>query len=996
MSKAKITAGRFSLGSSILALVLMQSSPSWAQQTPAADDEATLPAKPGTAKDAEPQEAIVVTGTRITRPDLQTASPITSFDRKSIVLSGKTNLTDFLSQSPALIGSSDSNANAGSNAGIGATGLNLLDLRNLGTDRTLVLIDGKRHVPSVPGSAAIDVNSIPTDLVERVDIVTGGASAVYGADGVSGVVNFITRRDFQGISARGQVGISDRGDSGNRFASITAGTNFADDRGNIAVNYEYNKDDRLNASQRSELQSANRLTFARNPNDTADSPTVPDRIPLRDVRFFDSSRGGAVIVDFNNPNNDFRPTLLFDGSPFNRGTFVPNFFQQGGSGTPTSDYIGDLLPENTRHAVNAFLSYNLTDSIRFFAQGKYVNTKSFSISQPTFDFGLFLAADNPYLPASLQPFADSDGGILVNRDNFDLGTRGENIKRETIRSVVGFDGKIGDHAKFEASYVYGQSKSLNRQIGNRFNDRFFAAIDAVRDGRGNIVCRSNIDPTTAPPFGANQTAYSFTPGANSGCVPLNILGEGSPSAAAINFVTTTSRATSLITQNVVSGSINGDFGQFFELPGGAIGFAFGAEYRKETSRSTPAPEDTAGQTFGNVIFPSFGQYSVKEGFAELNAPILKDLPFAHELTVGAAIRFSDYSTVGKTTTWKADITYSPIRDIKFRGTIAEAVRAPNIGELFSPASQTFEFITDPCDAGELANGTSTRTANCATLLRGLGVANPATFNDTASASLPGFSSGNARLVQETAKTKTLGVVLQPSFIPKLSIAVDAYDIKLENAVNTVSAQQLADLCVDQATIVNPFCTAITRQNGGANAGRITNFVVAPQNVANFRTRGIDFTFNYSFNPGNIGNFNFRLVGGYLDRLEFIGSPGSTPTDSQGRPGSPKWVVNADLTYTKGPLTLNYGINYFSKTLRFSKILTAAQPDIVDPQFLFLKAKWEHDIQASVNVGDDFSIYAGANNVWNQKADVGQDLFPISAQGRFLYLGVTTKLDTLFK
>jgi iron complex outermembrane recepter protein len=237
------------------------------------------------AEDVEASDdaPITVTGSRISIPEAEIANPVTSFDSKSITLSGRTNITDLLAQAPALIGSSDSNDNAGSNASIGTTGLNLLDLRNLGTNRTLVLVDGRRHVASLPGSAAIDVNTIPTNLIERIEIVTGGASAVYGADGVSGVVNFVMKRNFDGIDARGQVGVSSRGDAGNRFFSLAAGKNFADDKANLTLSYEYSKDDRLEASQRGRLRSQNRLTLQRNPADTADDPNVPDRVFLTDI-----------------------------------------------------------------------------------------------------------------------------------------------------------------------------------------------------------------------------------------------------------------------------------------------------------------------------------------------------------------------------------------------------------------------------------------------------------------------------------------------------------------------------------------------------------------------------------------------------------------------------------------------------------------------------------------------------------------------------------------
>ncbi|UVO50127.1 TonB-dependent receptor [Sphingomonas sp. SUN019] len=941
---------------------------------------------------------IIVTGTRITRPDYELPNPIQSFGAAQIDQSGKTNITDFLTQTPALIGSSDSNANAGSNAGIGTTGINLLNLRNLGTNRTLVLVNGRRHVAAVPGGADVDVNTIPVDLIDRVDIVTGGASAIYGADAVTGVVNFVLKRNFDGITARAQAGISERGDAGKRFASITVGRNFVGDTGNIALNYEYSKEDRLDSQRRTRNLSRNRTTFQNNPDDPDDDPNVPDNIPLTDVRFFDSARGGGIDSDF-----DGVPDFNFDGSPWDPGRFAPPFFQQGGSGTPRADYIGDLLPSIERHSVNALGHVSITPAVNFFVEGKYVHTKSFSISQPTFDFSVLIQPDNPYLPASLRDIAIANEGVLVNRDNFDLGTRGEDITRRTIRSVVGFDGKVTDHARFEVSYVHGETKVNNNQLGNRFNDRFYSAVDAVvNPATGAVTCRSNLDPTALPgqPF-ANPgiTNFgSFTPGPNSGCVSLNLFGEGSPSPAAVAFVTTTSTARSRLTQHVLSGSISGDFGELFALPGGPVSFAIGAEYRREASRSTPAPEDTAGFTFNNVLSPSRGHFDVKEIFAELNAPLLKHVPFADELAFGAAIRFSDYSTIGRTTTWKVDARWSPIPDISFRGTYAEAVRAPNIGELFNPANQTFQFINDPCDIANINNGAPSRTANCAALLTAAG-ADPVTFVDPNSASVAGNQAGNTDLIEETAKTKTVGIVLRPRFLPGLSASIDGYDIKLANAITTVTAQRLSELCVDQATLDNQFCPGLTRAVGGATPGRITNFTLIPQNVADFRTRGIDLNLNYRFTIGDIGTFNLRAVGGYLDRLTFIGSPGATPTNERNQSlttnggAAPKWLVNLDATWTNGPLTVNYGLNYFGRTLRFERTTSGGDPDYVDPQYFYIKPRWEHDVQVSVDAGDRFTFYVGANNVFDQQPDFASLFYPVSGVGRFIYAGAKVQISS---
>lgn len=960
---------------------------------------------------------IIVTGSRIARPETDFPNPITSVTSADIQESGRTNLTDFLTQSPALVGSSTSFNNAGSNAAIGTSGLNLLNLRNLGIERTLVLIDGRRHVPSLSGTAAVDINTIPVDLIERVDVVTGGASAVYGADGVTGVVNFIMKKNFEGLIARGQIGISQRGDSGNRFFSITGGKNFAEGRGNFTLNYEYSKDDRLQAYARHRNLSRNRMTFQNNPNDTGvpDDPNLPDNIPLNDIRFFDSSRGGGIDVDF-----DGVPDFNSDGTPWDQGLFVPPFYQQGGSGTPRSDYIGDLLPSVERHNVNALFQYELTDHINFFAQGKYVKTKTFTISQPTFDFYILMRPDNAYLPDSLRQIAIDNGnnpdigvaGVLFNRDNFDFGTRGEDVDRETMRGVIGFDGDLSDHAKFEVSYVYGRTKVKNRQIGNRFNDRFYSAVDAVDEGQfltgtpnGNIVCRTNLDPTALPDVSFASPGItnfgSFTPGPNSGCIPLNLFGEGSPSQQAIDWVSLTSIARDELTQHVVSGSISGDFGALFSLPGGDVAFALGAEYRRESSRSTPDANDTAGFTFNNVLLPSRGHYDVKEAFAEINVPVLKDIPFANELSFGAAIRFSDYSTIGKTTTWKVDGVYAPIRDISFRATYAEAVRAPNISELFDPANQTFLFITDPCDIANINNGASTRAANCVALLTAAG-ADPAIFVDPNSASIPGTLAGNPGLSEETAKTKTAGIVLRPSFLPGFAASIDWYDIKLTNAITTVTAQRLADLCVDQATISNQFCAAITRQVGGANAGGITDFALFPQNVANFRTSGVDLTINYRFEASpDIGSFDFQLVGGYLDKLTFIGSPGAAPSNDRnvsesvnGGP-APKWLFNFDATWKHGPLTVNYGFNYFGKTLRFLRTTTAGDPDYVEGKYFKIKAKHEHEIQLGYDVTEQFNIYTGINNMFDQKPDFASVFYPVSGVGRFFYAGAKVKIGRIF-
>lgn len=983
--------------------------PALAQQqpVPGAEDTLPVPSEPSAQTEAAPADGntsgdVVVTGSRIRRPDFDTPSPVISLGAATIQQSGTTNLTDFLTGFPALQGSSTSADNSGSGAGIGATGLNLLNLRNLGTERTLVLVDGRRHVASVPGSQSIDINTIPVDLVERVDVLLGGASAIYGADAVSGVVNFVMKKDFEGLSARAQAGITEHGDAGKRFIGITAGKNFADGRGNIAVAYEYGEESRLESRDRANLTGANLTGFYRNPADPefksgytgGASNGIPDRIPTRDVRYNDTAREGGIDVDF-----DGAPDFIVNNAgqlvPFDIGTVVQPGYSTGGNATRVADYQNDLLPELKRHVVNALAHFDVSSALTLFAEGKYARNTAYSLGQPSFDYYLLINDDNPYLPAPLV----GNGGVLLTRDNFDIGQRGEKIKRETYRGVIGARGDVSEHANYEVSYVFGQTNVTNNYINDVYDDRFLAALDAVRNpANGQITCRVNLDPTALPdqPYTDRYTGApaTFSPGQ---CVPLNLFGENVATPEALAFVRANTQDRSRLRQQVVNASLSGDFGQLFSLPGGPVGFALGGEYRKEESRFVPDPVAAQGLTFTNALGRDEGSYNVKEAFAELNAPLLRDLPFAHRLEVGAALRFSDYSTIGNTTTWKVDGTWAPIRDLTLNGTYSKAVRAPNIGELFGAQSQTFQFITDPCDRAEIQNGTQYRAANCQTLLTGLGVADPAAYVDERSTNIAGFSGGNRNLSEEEARTWTAGAVLQPRFLPGFTLRADWYDIKLKNAINTVTAEQVAQLCVDQPTLDNPFCGLVTRTSTAtttADIGNITSFNVVPQNVARFATSGLDINFNYRLDAGSLGRFNLRVIANYLNKLEFFGTPGADVTNSRGEAFAPKYTVNTDLTWQMGKVTLNYGLSWFDKTLRYTNQVTEGNPDIVAPEYLYVKELWQHDIYASVDVTDRFQFFGGVNNVFGQKPEIGTSTYPVSSLGRYFFAGARVKLPRL--
>ena len=989
-------------GVAVMALGIGLAAPSYAQEDVA------------TAGGANAEEnVIVVTGSRIARPELNVANPIVAITSENLTDSGKTNVTEYLLRNPALIGSTGNVLSAGSNPvlGFGETGVNLLNLRNLGTARTLVLVNGKRHVAGLPETAAVDINTIPQDLIERIDILTGGASAIYGADGVSGVVNFVLKNDFEGLIAHGQSGISSRGDGANVLGSLTAGQNFSDNRGNIAVSYEYYKQSRLDSRARKRFgDPLFYKELVRDPADFPDDPNVPDRRIFTNLRWADSSPDGAIDVD-----GDGASDFTGSGGIYDRGLLLPGSGgrTQGGSGTPTAGYFGDLIPMSRRHSVNALGSFEFSPAFRLFAEGKYVNVKAFSISQPTFDFGTVIAPDNPFLPPNvLAAFntanaagacddpdtADAEEcSITLNRDNYDLGTRGETVTRKTLRGVIGAEGEFNSHARYEVSYVYGQTKSRIFSTNNRITDRYFAALDAVQDpNTGQIICRLGLDPTAnIDPNNFDAPPSTFSPG---DCRPLNLMGTRVASQDALDFVTVNNTSFSKVTQQVVSGSISGDFGALFELPGGAIGFALGAEYRRETSNSNPDQLYQDGAILdSSQILPTKGKFNVKEAFAELNVPLLSDVNFAQTLSFGAALRLSDYSTIGKTTTWKVDGVYAPVKDIRFRGTYSKAVRAPNIGELFASRSGTFEFIDDPCDPTNIGEGTQFRAANCLATLQAAGltpqeIANfsPSTDGEASTSQL-GSTGGNPLLQEETARTWTAGVVLQPSFVRGLSLTFDWYNIRLKNAINTPDAQDVVDLCVDQPTLDNQFCPNVTREAG---TGFVTGFVVGPQNVAEFRTAGADFTVNYTFNTASAGKFNVQLVGGYLDRLTFVPSIGADVDDDRQEQYAPKWQASADLTWSLDKLSINYNLTWWDKTRRFTTEQIQANPDLSDPKYFWYKERWEHDVRVAYDIDERFEIYFGVNNLTDSMPAVASLDYPISGLGRFLYAGARVRLASL--
>lgn len=944
-------------------------------------------------------EMIVVTGSRIARSELDVAHPIVMISARALAQTGQSNVTDALIRNPALTASIGASLSGGANVSMGGTGINVLNLRNLGPQRTLVLVNGKRHVAGVPDSAIVDINSIPLDLIERVDVLTGGTSAIYGADGVSGVVNFVMKRNFDGLTGRAQTGLSSRGDAAERTFSITAGRNFSDGRGNVALAYEYHKSDRLHSSRRpSTGDPAHYYRLVPDQMDYwgVDDPNVFDLYPQNNLTFAFTSPKGVISL----PSG----TFLGDGSAYDPG--VPlggSGFAIGGTNTPAAGYYGDLQPSLTRQSLNALASYEFSPAVHVYVEGKYSKSKAYSVGQSSYESSTYLWGDNAYLQERF-PDEVTDFGAILNRDNFDFGLRGETNDRKTYRAVVGVEGALSDHVRYDLSYVYGRTTARYTQTSALIADRFFAALDAVSDPlTGDIVCRSTLMPgAPIDPINFGRMATTFATGANSPCRPLNLLGDGVADQAALDFILADNVSRSQISQQVWGGYISGDTGGFLTLPGGPAGFALGAEYRREKSRNNPDPLLVNGEIRGVSPLPaSGGQFNVKEVFAELNLPLLAGMPMAEQLNVGGAIRFSDYSTIGSTTTWKFDALYAPVQDIRFRATYSQSVRAPNIRELFQSQTPTYISMQDPCDINNRNKGTAFRAANCEALLAGLGLEpdDIAAFNpqsvDGMNTSRRGLIEGNVDVREETAKSWTVGVVLQPHFIPGLTLNFDWYNIRIRNAINAPQPTELAELCVDQANIDNIYCDSVFRESGtgfflGAGNDPLERiaFISRADNVAAFRTAGADFGVNYRFaiSPES-GQFQFNLNGGYLDSIRFLSTPGAQDDEDVLEGYNPRWRGSAALDWSLNKVSLGYSINYWSKTRRFTAETLAGEPDIVDPKYLWYKEKVEHAIRGSVSASDRFQLYAGVNNLFDQKPDFGELSYPVSGVGRFFYAGV---------
>lgn len=711
---------------------------------------ALLAFAPGAMAQAEPEgavEEVVVTGSRIARDGFDTPTPVNVLGAQEIAATAPANIADFVNTLPSVAGSATA-ANSSGGLSNGAAGISALNLRALGTGRTLVLFDGQRSVVSA-ATGQVDTNTFPQSLIERVEVVTGGASSAYGSDAIGGVVNFILDKDYTGVKTTLEYGETTYGDNENWKFNLTAGGAFAQGRAHALFSAEWVRQEGVHNTVRDWNRSGHFVV--RNPDTSATAPyyLVSDQVGISAY-----TPGGLIT------SGPMRGTYFGTNGTVNQlafGTVTGQWMIGGDWEYASSGMLGSnsLAPDEDRDSYFGRFSYELTPNIEVFAQASYARYEGLSYYISPTQTGIVIQADNAFLPAAVRSRMSSLGltSFTMGTSNIDMPPSGSANVRETERYVVGGKGDfefMGFGVDWDAYYQHGVTNTKEQLTPTWNNARLAMATDAVvHPTSGQIVCRSSI---------ANPS---------NGCVPLNRFGVGVASQEALNYVLGTPLRTQEFTQDVAAFNLTTN-----DITGwaGPISVAVGAEWRREKMSGEVDPQYETGWKYGNYRVTS-GEYDVAEAYIEAVVPLWEGLDF------NGAARLTDYSTSGSVTTWKAGLTYQPIEDVKFRASASRDIRAANMSELY--------------DAGTARS-------------------NSVSIGGVSMAFVQNLQ-GNPDAKPEVADGFGVGMVVQPRFAPGLQASIDYYDIKVDKVISFVTAQQTADYCYIQN--VQKYCENINYVNG---------------------------------------------------------------------------------------------------------------------------------------------------------------------------------------
>lgn len=895
----------------------------------------------------ETVEEVFVTGSRIARKEFTSNAPVATIGSDQIELTNTINTESLLNTLPQTVPGLDRTSN---NPGNGTA---TVDLRGLGTNRTLVLIDGTRAVPTTQGGT-VDINTIPNALIEDVEVLTGGASAVYGSDAVAGVVNFILKKDFEGAAVNLSHEVTEEGDAGVTSADITLGANFADDRGNIAFNF-----------------------------------AVTDRDDLfqgdRDFAFFAQfddvdANGNPILIDGG--SSGIPGTSIFAGG---LGTFSPDSFgvtfDPDGSVRPfRTGAVNDFynyapvnyiqLPQ-TRYQSTALGTFQATDNVEIYGRAMYTYSKVPQQLAPTpiFQTSTFTLDGSPFLtPQAQQVLSDALGdGVDTDGDGIDdtataflrrrlleVGPRVSDDTFTAFQVQVGAKGNVTDSWTYDAYVQRGSVVNSSIQLGNVNRDRFNQALRlAGEDGSAS-------DPNGTIPSTAVCSDTSAN-GATSGCAAMNIFGEGNISQAAAAYLRTAVAAKAEFEQ--VNGGITfaGDFGSNLELPGGSIGAAIGYEHREDDFVFIPSQDLAAGTIAGfNGSPASGGGFDVDEFFGEVYLPVLDNLEF--EL----AARASDYSTAGSVSAFKISGSWAPIDDIRLRAGFNTAVRAPNIGELFQPQAEGFPSSQDPCSAAAIPTGQTALDPAIVAICTATGV--PSGQVGTPAINLPAaqvrqVAGGNPNLKEEEADTFTVGVVVSPSAIEGLTVSLDYFDIDIEDAIANFGggANNVLSVCYDPNDPAggpgSDFCNVINRRADGT----IESVNVLAQNVAFQTLKGFDLIGSYDMDLWG-GNMSVRYLGTVTTENDFLPFAGGTVIECAGNFGNDCGEPVPEYSHR---VTFNWSRDDWTAQAVWRHI-GEVKDDDDGTQFFVEKIDSENylDVSGSYQINDNYSLSFGIDNLFD--------------------------------
>lgn len=843
-------------------------------------------------------QEVIVTGSRIVQPGLEAISPVTTVTADEIKMQGTTRIEDLLNNLPQVF------ADFGSNLSNGATGTATVNLRNLGAQRTLVLINGRRLMPGDPtqnGNATPDLNQVPAALVKRVDVLTGGASAVYGADAVAGVVNFVMDDNFEGvrIDANGswynhknnnslfQSLNHDRGfdvpdssvnDGVNKDVTFILGGNFAEGKGNVTAYVGYRKTNAIPQSLRD--FSACNLSGG-------DSFSCGGSSTSSTGGFFTSA--GKLTVG---PNSQLVPFAQGPGL-YN---FAPtNYYQRS-----DERYTGGLFShlEINKHATAyTELSFMRDETVAQVApSGAFLGSGTGIDANGIPDGTWLINCDNPLLSAQERGVlcdglgATDTAHVTFGRRNVEGGPRQDDLQHTSFRIVVGTKGEIAEGWNYDVYGMVGKTLYEDYYTNDVSKFRISNALQAVVDPlTGQVVCKANANGAAGAP----------------GCVPYDIWTLGGVTADQVNYFSVPSFKTGSTDERVVSGSISADLTKYgVKLPTAESGLAlaFGAEYRQERMQLKPDIEnltnDLAGT--GNPVYPLSASLKVKEGFVEARLPILQDKPFAHALSAEAGYRYSDYDLGFSTNTYKFGMDWAPTEDVRLRGSYQRAVRAPNLQELFLQKFVGNDGGTDPCatSSGSPPSATLEQCARTGVTAAQYGhiVGNPAgQYN--------GQYAGNPNLKPEQSDTKSFGLVITPRAIPSLSVTLDYFDITVKNVINSYGSDYTLAQCL-AGVGTSVFCPLVHRAAGTGSlwlspSGYIEDGTL---NLGSMKTKGVDLTSDYRLNMGGAGKLTINLMGTYTKDFITEPVPGFGSYDCVGLFGNscgtpiPKWRHRVRTTW----------------------------------------------------------------------------------------------------